>query len=137
MRRKQILFIIPLLLMLVSSCTVYKKSIPSTPIMTQINLTMADLEYLGEVTGTTTQSYALFIPYGGEKHHCAATLIGGGTGMNVNSRGFNNALYKALQQKPNADFVMPLRMEVTSHKMFLGKEETITVTAKAFKIVSK
>ncbi|HNY01691.1 MAG TPA: hypothetical protein PKG48_03850 [Bacteroidales bacterium] len=142
MRPLKYLILIPVLLFLVTSCTVYKKTVPTSPISTQVNLTMEDLEYLGEVTGTSTQSYFLFIPYGGDKNVYAAALMGSGRGLLnlnglANSRGFNNALYKALMQKRDADFVMPLSMEVTTHKMFLGKEETITVTAKAYRIITK
>lgn len=138
MKRKLIFVLIPILILIMPACTVYKKSIPTTPILTQINLSMSDLNYLGEVTGTTTQSYFLFIPYGGEKYTYAASVIGGGNGPpNVRKRGFNNALYKALMERPDADFVLPLNMEVTSHRMFLGREETITLRAKAFKVITK
>ena len=140
MKRIKILFIIPFLLLMITSCSVYKKSVPSSPFITQINITMQDLEYLGEITGTSTQSYVLGIAYGGQKYHYAAVVLPGrilDIGINVKNRGFNNALYEALMQKPDADFIMPIASEVVSHRMFLGREETITVKAKAFKIRTK
>ena len=140
MKRIKILIIIPFLLLMITSCSIYKKSVPASPFNTQINISMQDLEYLGEITGTSTQSYFLGIAYGGQKYHYAAAILPGqvlGLGFNVKNRGFNNALYEALMQKPDADFIMPIASEVVSHRMFLGREETIKISAKAFKIKTK
>ena len=125
-----------LLVVAFSSCTIHQKSIPSAAINAQVNLTMSDLEFVGEVTGTSFQSYVLFIPYGGRKYHFAATTPQGLLGpTNIAlSRGARNALYDALRQKPNADFVLPLSIETTRHQMFLGSKIEYTVRAKAFRI---
>lgn len=119
-----------------SSCTIHQKTIPSASINAQVNLTMSDLEYVGEVSGTSTQSYFLFIPTGGRKYYVAATTpqsIFGPSNVPLN-RGVQNALYDALQQKPDADFVLPMSVETTRNQMFLGSKRTVTVRAKAFKI---
>ncbi len=63
--------------LILSSCTVYNKSVPSSPIVTQINIDFDDLEFLGEITGEATQSYVLGIPYGGEKNKVGAVIVPG------------------------------------------------------------
>lgn len=138
MKLKYIILILSIIAFSFSACTVQKKSIPATPILTQINLEMDDLEYLGEISGTSTQSYFLFFPYGGERYQGAVSeLPGRGSNIKYKRRGYDNALFDALMQKPDADFLLPISMEVTSHRMFLGREEVITVRAKAFKIITK
>lgn len=134
---KRINILIGVLLMVAfSSCTIHQKSIPAAAINAQVNLTMNDLEYVGEVTGSSTQSYFLFIPYGGRKYHFAATTPQGLLGpSNINlTRGARNALYDALHQKPDADFVLPLSIETKRHQMFLGSKVEHTIRAKAFRI---
>jgi len=108
---------------------------PESRPVTQVNLTMDNLEYVGDVTGSATQYYALGIPVGGRKYYTAS--VGGLNLTSVVSRGYNNALYDALMQKPDADFVLPLATEEKSNRMFLGRKQMITVRAKAFKIKSK
>ena len=53
------------------------------------------------------------------------------------NRQFNNALYDALMQRENADFVLPLSSSSVRDQMFLGYRSTLTVRAKAFRIKSK
>lgn len=120
---------------LVSSCTTLSKSVATSGLNTQVNLTMDNLEYVGDVTGSATQYYALGIPVGGRKYYTAS--VGGLNLDGLLNRGFNNALYDALMQKPDADFVLPLATEEKSNVMFLGRKQMITVHAKAFKIKSK
>lgn len=120
---------------LASSCTMLSKSVATSGLNTQVNLTMDNLEYVGDVTGSATQYYALGIPVGGRKYYTAS--VGGLNLTSVVSRGYNNALYDALMQKPDADFVLPLATEEKSNRMFLGRKQMITVRAKAFKIKSK
>ena len=135
MKRLHII-LITLVVLGMSSCTIQQKTIPSASINAQVNLTMNDLDYVGEVSGTSTQSYFLFIPYGGRKYHVAATTpqsIFGPSNLPLN-RGVQNAIYDALQQKPDADFVLPMSIETTRNQMFLGSRRTVKVRAKAFKI---
>ncbi|HRD38442.1 MAG TPA: hypothetical protein PLC65_07410, partial [Bacteroidia bacterium] len=63
----------------------------------------------------------------------------GGTLLTTQSfdRAYNNALYDALKQKNDADFVLPLSSESTTNRAFLGKKVTLNVRAKAFKIKTK
>jgi hypothetical protein len=123
---------------LASSCTTYFKSIPTPVMNAQVNIDFDDLEYVGDVTGTSTQSYVLGIPYGGRRYYVATT---GGFLSQIpfigNNRGTNNALYDALMQKANADFVLPISVERKVHQMFLGSKQIVTLRAKAFRIKSK
>ena len=134
---KKILILSTFSLMLaVSSCTMHNKSISGAPIEARVNFQSSDLEYVGEVKGTATQYYMFGLPYGGRRWHTAST---GGSIINVQSfdRAYNNALYDALAQKPDADFVLPLSSETTTNRAFLGKKVTLNVRAKAFKIKTK
>lgn len=119
-----------------SSCTMHNRSISGAPMEARVNFQSSDLEYVGEVNGTATQYYILGIPYGGRKWHSAST---GAALINtqVLDRAYNNALYDALSQKPDADFVLPLSSESTTNMAFLGKRVTLKVKAKAFKIKTK
>lgn len=119
----------------ITSCSMHKKSVPGSPIVTQINIDYDDLEYLGEISGEATQTYFLGLPFGGEKYKIGAIIIPGKVKLPVlRNRGFNNALYYALMSKPDADFILPLAIEVKRDQMFLGKEETIIIKAKAFRL---
>ena len=64
MKNFRILALLALIVMVATSCTMRQKATPVSPINTQINFTMDDLEYVGDVVGKTTQSYFLIIPYG-------------------------------------------------------------------------
>jgi|GEM_PF-908711 len=134
------LFIGVLFLGLATSCKMYYKSVPVAPIDARVNFTTADLEYLGEIQGTATQSYLLgIIPVGGRRFHYSAPGLtpSGPFNVNFSGRGFNNAYYDALQSKPDADFVLPLGFTQEVDRMFLGRKVTINVKAKAFKIKEK
>jgi hypothetical protein len=136
MKNFKAIHLLPLaVVLLFSSCTVYTKNIATTEVETQIQFKMEDLEYIGDVSGTATQTTLLgFIPVGGRRFHVAG--IGGGTVV-PQGRLFNNALYDALMQRENADFVLPLSSSSVRNGMFLGNKTTLTVRAKAFRIKSK
>lgn len=138
MKNMKYLFLVAVALMIfVPSCTMHHKAVPLTPINAQVNFTMDDLEYLGDVTGEAEQSYVLMLPYGGRKYYSAA-LIPQGFGINIpNSRGYNNALYDALQKRPDADLVLPVSFDVVTHQQFLGRREILKVRFKAYRIKSK
>jgi hypothetical protein len=128
-----------LMVILASSCTTYQKAVPMTPVNAQIIINFDDLEYMGDVTGTSEQSYLLnTIPYGGRKYRQGVLLSQSGLGIQLpNDRGTSNAIYDALQQKPDADFVMPVSYETINHRQFLGRREVLTVRFKMYKIKSK
>jgi hypothetical protein len=94
------------------------------------------MQYLKEVTGTAVQSYVMGLPYGGEKNKKAAVsnIAGNILGADLRNRGYNNALYNALHKLPDADFIMPIIMEVKTDRMFLGRQDSIIVRVKAFKL---
>ena len=137
MKKLKALVLLPLaVVLLFSSCTVYTKTIAGpSQVEAQVQFRMEDLEYIGDVSGTASQSVLLgFIPIGNRLNHRAN--IGGG-GILPNSRLFNNALYDALMQREDADFVLPLSTSSVQDQMFLGNRTTLTVRAKAFRIKSK
>ena len=123
------------LVLFTSSCTMHNKMIQGAPLEARVNFQSSDLEYVGEVTGTATQYYVLGIPYGGRRNHTASTY--GGVIPNVPDRAYNNALYDALSQKADADFVLPLSSESTVDHSFLGKIVELKLRAKEFKIKTK
>jgi hypothetical protein len=125
--------------LLASSCTSYKRSVPVTPMIAQVNFDMEDLEFIGEAVGTAEQSYVIGLPVGGRKYHAASTVsqLGVVGGLIPNSRGYNNALYDALMKLPNADFVLPVSVNTTTSHQFLGRREAITVRFKAYRIKNK
>lgn len=135
---KYIKIVIPALLvaLMFGSCTVYQTSVPQANVQAQLNVDLADLEYIKDVTGTATQSYVVGLPVGGEKYKRSSVsgIAGGLINVNVRSRGYNNALYSALKSIPDADFVLPVSLEIISNKMFMGREDSITVKVKAFKL---
>lgn len=136
MKKITAIILLPLaVVLLFSSCTVYTKSIAGTSVQTQIHFKMEDLEYIGDVSGTATQSFLFgVIPIGGRRDHVANI---GGSGIIPQDRMTNNALYDALMQREDADFVLPMSSSSVSDQMFLGNRTTLTVRAKAFRIKSK
>jgi len=124
------------ILLFASSCTMRNKTISGAQLEARVNFQSSDLEYVGEVNGTATQYYILGIPYGGRRYHTASTA---GSLINTQAfdRAYNNALYDALNQKPDADFVLPLSSESTTNQAFLGRKVTLNIRAKAFKIKTK
>lgn len=135
-----ILVLIGAVIMSLSSCTVRQKAVPLTPLTAQVNLDMDDLEYIGDIMGTSEQSYALgFIAYGGRKYH-SGLLLNQGAGLGTllpNNRGVNNALYDALQQKPDADMLLPVSYDRVTEQQFLGRRVNFSVRCKAYKIKNK
>ncbi len=126
------------LTVVMSSCTTYRKAVPMTQVNAQILFDSDDLEFVGDITGQSEQSFFLFIPYGQRKYHAGTLVPQGGLGVQLPAnRGYNNALYDALQQKPDADFVMPVSFETTTHQQFMGRRVLLKVRFKAYKIKTK
>jgi len=125
-----------------SSCSITSKSdkliVPSSPISTQINLDFDDLEYIGEATGKSEQTYLLgFIPIGNRTYQYASINSFGSFGNHFpKKRGYNNALYDALNANLSCDFILPVSYNVNVIPMFLGRKEYISVKVKSFKIKS-
>lgn len=142
MRKLKYLYLFAGMLLLATSCTTYQKSMNTAPVNVQMNITMADMDYVGEVTGTATQSFVLGIPYGGRKYYYPLAGFAGQGPVETNyslthNRGIDNAMWDALQQHPDADFLLPISVEVKKNQEFLGSKRTYTVRAKAFKIKAK
>jgi len=47
------------ILLFASSCTMHNRTTMGAPLEARVNFTSSDLEYIGEVTGTSTQYYVL------------------------------------------------------------------------------
>lgn len=142
MRSYYKIFLLVVITGLLASCstlTVRSTSRPTVNMQAQFNFSMEDLEYVGEVKGTATQSYLLGIPIGGRRKHYGVVGMAGGGLFNLynKDRAFNNALYDALNSKPDADFILPVSMNVEKHKLFLGSKVTLSVRAKVFKLKEK
>ena len=129
---------VPLLLAILmiglSSCTAYRSSVTTAPVNMQLNVTTQDLDFVGEVSGTASQNYVLGIPVGGRRFY--GTSVGVSGYPFPTGRGIQNALYDALQKKPDADFLIPFSVDETINQMFLGSKRTYKVRAKAFKLKS-
>lgn len=122
-------------LLVFTSCTRQFKSTPVAPVNVQVNVSMDDLEYVGEVTGTSTQSYLFgVLPIGGRRFHTGSLSQQSGFLSLPTNRGTANAMYDALQSQADADFVLPVSVEQTTNVMFLGNVTTYTVRAKAYRI---
>ena len=121
-----------------TGCTTYRKATPLVPVNAQVNFTMEDLEFIGDVEGKATQSYVFGIPYGGRRYHrgILASQLPIGIAL-PNTRGANNALYDALTQMDNADFVLPISTTIETDVQFLGRRDQITIRCKAYRIKSK
>ncbi len=131
-----------LFLTLLSSCVVRKNAVQTSPFNTQVNFVYDDIEYITEVSGTSTQSYLFgLIPVGGRRNHqgvfSTTFLNNSPVTLKLNKRGLNNALYDAISSKPDADYIIPVSYKVETTVMFFGRKETLTVKAKAVKIRNK
>nr|MBK9649807.1 hypothetical protein [Bacteroidota bacterium] len=124
-------------LLATTACTTYRTASVAAPVNIQVIIDYDNMDYVGEVTGTATQSFALGLPIGGQRYRVAVASTAGGNILPGNNRGINNALYEALKQKPDADFLIPFSVQETRNVMFLGSKRTYTVKAKAFKIKAK
>lgn len=139
MNRNFYFLLIFLGLIFMSSCSSSRRvgrSIPASTLNTQVNLSMEDLDYIGEVKGTSTQTYLLGLPIGGRRQYFGQIAIGsaGFNHVNFQSRGMSNALYDALNSRQDIDFVLPIAYDFEVHRMFLGRKVKINLRAKAFKI---
>jgi len=124
-------------MLVLGSCTVYKSSVPQAGVQARLNVDMNDLQYIKDVSGTANQSYFMGLPIGGDKYKRGMVTNNPGGLQDLSrlrERGVSSAMYNALQSAPDADFVLPLSLEVISRKMFLGREDSIVVRAKAFKL---
>lgn len=134
---KKVFLLLAVISLALASCTTINKGTPVVPMNLQINISMDDLEYIGEATGTSVQNYVLGMPIGGRKNKTAVSKISSINISSIWNRGFNNAMYNALQSKPDADFIIPISYEETKDQMFLGSKRTLIVKTKAFKIKTK
>ena len=117
-----------------------RKITPVSPINTIVNLQSDDLEYVGEVTGTAEQTYIFGgIPVGGRLNHYVVVNQSGSELLSLipTRRGVRNAVYDALNKKPDADFIIPISYDITIDRMFLGRKENVNARVKVFRFKTK
>ncbi|MBX7203359.1 MAG: hypothetical protein K1X77_09830 [Bacteroidia bacterium] len=113
---------------------------PVSPINTIVNMQSDDLEYVGEVTGSSEQSYVFgSLPIGGRLNHYVVVNQSGSELLSLvpMRRGVRNAVYDALNKKPDADFIIPISYEITIDRMFLGRKEKVNARVKVFRFKTK
>ena len=134
---KKIIFGLLACFMMVS-CVVTQKGTSTASVNLQVNVDYSELEYVGEVVGESDQSYLLgIIPVGGRRNTSGAVLSqapGAFAAALPNNRGISNALYDALQQNPDADFILPISYDSERKVMFLGNKTHYKVRAKVFRL---
>ena len=97
----------------------------------RFNTGMADLKYLGDVTGTLTYTeYLGFIKiYNNNTTKKSFLYINGFSLSSWSSR----ILYDNMGQYEDAELIMPIVVQENSMKMILGRKVTTTVKAKVYK----
>lgn len=123
--------------LLFSACLVQKSVAPSTTLNVQLNISLNDLEYIADTTIKVKQSYVLGIPYGGERYKIGQIILQNNLPNYVKrNRAFNNAIYQALTNYPDADFILPVSFKLEKNIMFLGREDELSIKVKLLKIPS-
>lgn len=127
------------------SCSITNRSSYS-PSTTQLNLTMEDLQYLGEAEiGITYDTYlGLFSKIRSiNGADFDPTVIQRATLRNTSSdiiffkgmnRKLNRATYLVYEKFPDADYFLVTRQVAKKTVLFLGREVESTATVKAYKI---
>lgn len=135
MKKIQNILLLVLALVVLGSCSMSRMSVSSVPVKAQLNIAYSDLEFVNEVEGSSVQSYAMGLPLGGEKFKQISMMSNiYSTNINLRSRGVNNALVDALSKAKDIDFIIPISMNVYSDRMFLGRQDSVIVTIKTFKL---
>ena len=129
-----------------SSCSVVKHN-TYTPDRVQLNLSMDNLEHLGDIEiGVHYSQYLGFIrvidkingvPYDGKVIHRANYI--GCTGAANAVSGCSNtilsrALYKVFNEYPEADYIVISNEKCEIARLFLGSEVTVSANVKAYKL---
>lgn len=112
-----------------------------TPDVVRMELTMSDLQYLGQTTLTVkTRTYFGFIKItdsvNGEQYNYRTVShvdLQGMTDINIPIE-LKKAAYKALEEFPEADYFIPVSTKREVERMFMGNHTTHTVVLKAYKL---
>lgn len=125
-----------------SSCSVVKHN-TYTPDRVQLNLSMDNLEYLGDTeVGVKYNQYIGIIrvieaingkPYDGKviyrtNNISNASVLGGSNTI------LNRALYKVFNEFPDADYIVISKEMCQITRLFLGSEVTVSANVKAYKL---
>lgn len=127
-----------------SSCGSSKQANVFRPNNIQLNLSMNDLNYLGDCQiSVTYDTYLGFITkvdkVNGESYSSLERKKAEIQPMSgVLSKGpIELAAYKVLEQYPNASYFLPICQTTTKTKLFLGTEKTVTATIRVYSFDNK
>lgn len=133
---KSLLVTICCIVISIQSCTIYKNGTAVNKPF--IDLRYDNMEYVKDIEGSTVQTYFLFFPVGGKRYKRGYPVTNVINLTDINTkRGMRGALYDALQQAPDADFVIPVQQTIKVERMFLGRREYLDIRLKAFRIQTK
>lgn len=131
------LFIIAIgLIMGFSSCSVINQG-AYNPDRVQLNLTMEDLEYLGETE--ISASYSRYIGFIRKINTINNELYDGKVIRHARIEGkldnvLNRATYKIFEDYPQAEYIVVANEKVETTRLFLGSEVSVSARVKVYKI---
>ncbi len=126
------------------SCSVTRMSVAS-PDRMQLNITMADLEYLGESEiSVEYRTYLGFInvvdavngaPYDRQETKKLVVTKGSSSGSKVPDV-LDQAADKLTEEYPTADYFRIVSTKVQKNRLFLGGQSVITAKVKAYRLLA-
>ena len=125
-----------------SSCSIVKHN-TYTPDRVQLNLSMDNLEYLGDTeVGVKYNQYIGIIrvieaingkPYDGKVIY-RTNYIGNACVSGCSNTILNRALYKVFNEFPDADYIVISKEKSQTSRLFLGSEITVSAKVKVYKL---
>lgn len=141
--KRKLLLILGLVALIVSfsSCSGNKK-VATVRNFSELGFTMADYQKLGQTTVTVeSRTYLGFIHFvdkvNDEIYNARESKVVRIEGMmEVSSmyKDINKAIYKVLEEYPDADYLKPTIVEEDFNKLFLGRYTKTTMVIKAYKL---
>lgn len=131
-----LVLVIAMISLVFTGCVSKSRSLPGT----SLPLADADYEVLGDTQAEFTLMRVLIFNIGEGKRNLGTLSGSGGLLANLNipvdTTGIakNAALYKALEQMPDADMVIEPRYKIDRTNYYIFEKVTVQVTAKAVKL---
>ncbi len=130
-----------LTIFLLSSCGTLTKSKTYAPGQVQLNIDMADLEYLGETKiDVTYRTYLGFIrvidSVNGEVYdqtNIQEAKLCSQIGSSLLTGPINKATTKLIKKYPDATYFQPISQTKIKERLFLGSQVTVKALVKAYK----
>ena len=115
-------------------------SASAAPDVVRLNIDYSNVQYLGEVSMVVTSTIYLGVirdikTVNGESYdfrNVKQAYFKGRKEVNVPNV-MNKATYKVVETYPDADFYVPVRCVKEKQRMFLGRNETVTLVVRAYK----